>query len=184
MRARWSMSPCSAADVEAVLRERPVQQSRRRACGCRRRWRSCRSAAPRISSRRVSRFSNRSRPVATSRWTIVAAVEAGRATSTLTGLCRNASASRWISGGMVAEKNRVWRVKGTIFTMRSISGMNPMSSMRSASSITRSSTPVSRSLPRSKWSSRRPGVAISTSTPRVILASWSPKDTPPISSAT
>ncbi len=32
-----------------------------------------------------------------------------------------------------------------------------MSSMRSASSITSSSTPVSRSLPRSKWSRRRPG---------------------------
>ncbi len=38
--------------------------------------------------------------------------------------------------------------------------------------------------PRSKWSSRRPGVAISTSTPRVNLVSWSPNETPPISSAT
>ena len=44
-----------------------------------------------------------------------------------------------------------------------------MSSMRSASSMTRISTPVSSSLPRSKWSSRRPGVAISTSTPRSSL---------------
>jgi hypothetical protein len=35
-----------------------------------------------------------------------------------------------------------------------------------------------------EWSSRRPGVAISTSTPRVSLASWSSKETPPISSAT
>jgi hypothetical protein len=89
-------------------------------------------------------------PVATRRWVIVAAVEAARATSTLIGLCRKASASRWISGGMVAEKNRVCRVKGTSFTMRSMSGMNPMSSMRSASSMTRSSTPESSSLPRSK----------------------------------
>ncbi len=63
---------------------------------------------------------------------------------------QNMSASRSISGGIVAEKNSVCRVKGTIFTMRSISGMKPMSSMRSASSMTRSSTPVSRSLPRSK----------------------------------
>ena len=85
---------------------------------------------------------------------------------------------------MVAEKNRVWRVNGTIFTMRSISGMKPMSSMRSASSITRSSTPLSSSLPRSMWSSSRPGVAMSTSTPRAILASWSPNDTPPMSRAT
>ncbi len=44
-----------------------------------------RSEAPLISSRRVSRFSKSSRPVATSRWTIVAAVDAARATSTLTG---------------------------------------------------------------------------------------------------
>ncbi len=44
--------------------------------------------------------------------------------------------------------------------------------------------PVISSLPRSKWSSSRPGVAISTSTPRVILASWSPKDTPPMRRAT
>ena len=59
-----------------------------------------------------------------------------------------------------------------------------MSSMRSASSMTRISMPVRSSLPRSKWSSRRPGVAISTSTPRVIFMSWSPKETPPIRSAT
>ncbi len=115
---------------------------------------------------------------------MVLAVEAGRATSMRTGLCRKSSARRWISGGIVAEKNRVWRVNGTSFTIRSMSGMKPMSSIRSASSMTRSSTPVSSSLPRSKWSSRRPGVAISTSTPRVILASWSANETPPISRAT
>jgi hypothetical protein len=77
---------------------------------------------------------------------------------------------RWISGGMVAEKNSVCRVNGISLTIRSMSGMKPMSSIRSASSITRISTPVSSSLPRSKWSSRRPGVAISTSTPRSQLA--------------
>ncbi len=61
--------------------------------------------------------------------------------------------------------------------------MKPMSSMRSASSTTMICTPVSRSLPRSKWSSRRPGVAISTSTPRSSLRSWSAKETPPIKRA-
>ena len=91
---------------------------------------------------------------------------------------------RRISGGMVAVKNRVWRVNGTSLQMRSMSGMKPMSSMRSASSMTRSSTPLSRSRPRSKWSSRRPGVAISTSTPRVSLVSWSSNETPPMISAT
>ena len=77
---------------------------------------------------------------------------------------------RRISVGMVAVKNSVCRVNGTSLQIRSISGMKPMSSMRSASSITRSSTPVSSSPPRSVWSSNRPGVAIRTSTPRVELA--------------
>ena len=64
---------------------------------------------------------------------------------------------RVISGAIVAEKNSVWRVNGTSLKMRSMSGMKPMSSMRSASSTTMICTPVSISLPRSKWSSRRPG---------------------------
>ena len=42
---------------------------------------------------------------------------------------------RRISGGIVAVKNSVWRVKGTSLQMRSMSGMKPMSSMRSASSM-------------------------------------------------
>jgi len=90
---------------------------------------------------------------------------------------------RSISGAMVAEKNSVCRVKGTSPKMRSISGMKPMSSIRSASSTTMICTPVSNSLPRSKWSSNRPGVAISTSTPRSINWSCSLNETPPISSA-
>ena len=115
---------------------------------------------------------------------VVATVVAGRATSTLIGLCRNCSVMRRISGGMVAVKNSVWRVNGTSLQMRSMSGMKPMSSMRSASSMTRSSTPVRRSRPRSKWSSSRPGVAMRTSTPRVSLVSWSSNETPPITNAT
>ena len=69
------------------------------------------------------------------------AVVAARETSTRTGLCRNVSVRRVISGGMVAEKNSVWRVKGTSLQMRSMSGMKPMSSIRSASSMTRISMP-------------------------------------------
>ena len=44
---------------------------------------------------------------------------------------------RRISGGMVAVKNSVCRVNGTSLQMRSMSGMKPISSMRSASSITK-----------------------------------------------
>ena len=71
-------------------------------------------------------------------------------TSTRTGLDRNSFVIRSISGAMVAEKNSVWRVKGVSLKMRSISGMNPMSSIRSASSTTMICTPESRSFPRSK----------------------------------
>ena len=80
---------------------------------------------------------------------VVAAV-AGFETSTRTGLCRKVSAMRWISGGMVAVKNSVWRVNGTSLPMRSMSGMKPMSSMRSASSMTSNSTPESSRRPRSE----------------------------------
>ena len=77
----------------------------------------------------------------TSNCVMVAAAVAGLETSTRTGLCRKVSAMRWISGGMVAVKNSVWRVNGTSLPMRSMSGMKPMSSMRSASSMISSSTP-------------------------------------------
>ena len=137
-----------------------------------------------IMRRSVARLSKSLEPEATMFCVTVSAVEEARATSTRAGLCRNVSTRRWISGGMVAEKNRVWRVKGMSLQMRSMSGMKPMSSMRSASSMTRMSTPCSSSLPRSVWSSRRPGVAISTSTPRSSFLSWSPNEVPPISSAT
>ncbi len=91
------------------------------------------------------------------------------------GRAGSGSVRRWISGGMVAEKNRVWRRGGSRPQMRSMSGMKPMSSMRSASSMTRISTPVSRMRPRSNWSSMRPGVAISTSAPRSRTLFWSSK---------
>ena len=84
---------------------------------------------------------------------------------------------------MVAENSRVWRWAGSLEQIVSISGIKPMSSMRSASSITSRSQPVSRILPRSNRSIRRPGVAISTSTPSPSALIWSPICTPPISSA-
>ena len=74
---------------------------------------------------------------------MVLAVVAGRATSIRSGSFRNWSTSRVISGGMVAEKNSVCRRGGSSLQIFSMSGMKPMSSMRSASSMTRISTPIS-----------------------------------------
>ncbi len=97
---------------------------------------------------------------------MVVATVADRETVISFGFCRNASARRLISGPIVAEKNSVCRFFGSSETIRSTSGMKPMSSIRSASSITRMRVSVSRIVPRSNMSISRPGVAIRTSTPR------------------
>ena len=107
---------------------------------------------------------------------MVSTTEFLRATSMRIGSRRKRLVSFWISGAMVAEKNSVWRRGGSLAQIFSISGMKPMSSMRSASSMTRISTPLIRMRPRSNWSSRRPGVAISTSTPRSSFLFWSSND--------
>ena len=63
---------------------------------------------------------------------------------------------------MVAEKNRVWRILGRKETIRSTSGMNPMSSMRSASSMTKILTPLRRMRPKLWRPSRRAPSLISS----------------------
>ena len=64
-----------------------------------------------------------------------------------------------------------------------ISGINPISSILSASSIISSLTSLIITLPLSIWSNRRPGVATITSTPLESFWSCSVKETPPISRA-
>ena len=104
-----------------------------------------------ISSRSVSRLAQSS-PFGQNmkRWVIVLAVVAGGAASMRSGSLRNWLTRRVISGGIVAEKNKVWRRGGSSLQIFSMSGMKPMSSMRSASSMTRISTPISMMRPRWK----------------------------------
>ena len=66
---------------------------------------------------------------------------------------------------MVAEKSNVCRDLGSFEQISSMSGMKPMSSIRSASSITNRLQSLSMILPRWNRSISRPGVAIRTSTP-------------------
>ena len=147
-----------------------------------------RSPSPSIRALSSLRFSVSARSlldglnIATT-WSMVSDAVACRATSTRAGALRKVLVSRSISGAMVAEKNRVWRVNGVRLKIRSMSGMKPMSSMRSASSTTITLTSDRISLPRSKWSSSRPGVAMRTSTPLSMIFSCSLKLTPPISRA-
>src|ERR1700744_2800378 len=56
-------------------------------------------------------------------WEMFAAVVAGRETSMRVGSFRNWEVIRVISGGMVAEKNRVCRLGGVSLKVRSMSGM-------------------------------------------------------------
>ena len=77
---------------------------------------------------------------------------------------------RWIRRStvlsMVAEKKRLWRFFGSNDRIFSMAGRKPMSSMRSASSRTTVETAPSWINLRPMKSSRRPGVAMTTWTPR------------------
>ena len=69
-------------------------------------------------------------------WVIVSEVVAARATSIFAGPDRKVFVIRSISGAIVALKNRVCLVKGVRLKIRSISGIKPISNIRSASSTT------------------------------------------------
>ena len=97
------------------------------------------TASSRSRTRNATRFSSGSTRIIA--WLTVPATVAGGATLTSLGLIRNSLPSFLISGPSVAENMRVWRMRGSVWTMRSTSGMKPMSSMRSASSITKTLTP-------------------------------------------
>jgi hypothetical protein len=62
-------------------------------------------------------------------------------TATLAGSLSSSPASLPISVGMVAEKNRFWRSLGRCFTIWRIGRTKPRSSIWSASSRTKISTP-------------------------------------------
>ena len=108
----------------------------------------------------------------------VSAVSPTCATSITTGSLSMASTVPLIEGGIVAEKSSVWRSSGHSFTMRRTLGQKPMSSMRSASSSTRTCTSLSETWPCSMRSIRRPGVATSRSqplsSPRICRSNFAP----------
>ena len=90
------------------------------------------------------------------------------------------AASVAMRGGSVAENSAVWRAFGVAARIASRSSAKPMSSISSASSRT-----SVRRLPRASdrlrftWSSARPGVATTTSTPRFSARSCVSIDAPP-----
>ena len=93
----------------------------------------------------------------------------------------SASAKRMTSSGIVAENSIVCRDAdgGSASAIRRTSGQKPMSIMRSASSRTKiSSFEKSPTLLR-MWSSSRPGVATTMSTPALRARSCGSIGTPP-----
>ena len=68
---------------------------------------------------------------------MVFAVEETGVTSTFAGFVKMEFAKLWISFGMVAEKNKVWRCTGNFAITFFTSFTKPMSSIRSASSNTK-----------------------------------------------
>ena len=97
----------------------------------------------------------------------------------VSGLRRISSASLAITGGMVAENSSVCSRAGRRAMIRLRSGRKPMSSMRSASSRTSVCSWSKRAWFCRMWSSSRPGVATSSSTPARSAFSCGPIGVPP-----
>ncbi len=101
------------------------------------------------------------------------------ATSCITGSAMYRFTSRSTAPSSVAEKRRVWWGRSSRRSTHSTWGMNPMSAMRSASSSTSVSISATETSPRSPRSMRRPGVAMTTSTPRRNFFTWRSMSAPP-----
>ncbi len=100
-------------------------------------------------------------------------------TPTRIGLTWKSRASFRMSSGMVALNSSVWRLSGSAFRMRRMSGRKPRSSIRSASSSTSTSRLPNLALPWLMWSSSRPGVATTISVPPLRAAACGFWPTPP-----
>ena len=88
-----------------------------------------------------------------------------RSIVTRCGSTMRCSAMRTRRLGIVALNRAVWRSAGAASRIASRSSAKPMSSISSASSRTTYSISSSLSVPRLRWSTQRPGVATTTSTP-------------------
>ena len=112
-------------------------------------------------------------------WSIRSTVLDTGSTLTKAGLRRMPAASCSISDGMVALNIRFCRRAGSLAITRLTSWTKPMSSIRSASSSTKISTPVRSTYPWPIRSFSRPGQATRMSTPRFSCSTWGPCPTPP-----
>ena len=98
-------------------------------------------------------------------WSTVSAVSPLWAISTSAGSRSSFPTLFWMERSMVAENRSVCLSAGVAATIFFMDGQKPMSSMRSASSSTSTPTSFRWTACCSMRSMRRPGVAMSTSTP-------------------
>ena len=124
---------------------------------------TCFSPRVRIRCDRISRFF--SRGTGCTMWLTRSATALRAAICTSAGLTSSVLVSLRISSGKVAENSRFCLTGGSSAMMRLMSGMKPMSSMRSASSRISTDTWLNITVLLCTWSSSRPGVATRISTP-------------------
>ena len=130
----------------------------------------------RMSSSRAVLFFRSTRQTS---WRMISTGEETGAAAAFTGSWRRVSTRSRISGGRVAEKNMVCFFSGSRRMTLRTSWIKPISSIRSASSSTKISTLDRSSSPWPARSSRRPGVAVRMSTPRLSCSTWGAWPTPP-----
>ena len=171
----WLRLPWMAAASMPSLRS--CSASRFAPCFVRVKTRACLTRPRATSSRSRSRL--RSRSTGMTSWSMSSVVVLRGVTWTCAGLVSRPSASWLMSSEKVAENSRFWRFGGSTARILRMSRMKPMSSMRSASSRTRTSTLDRLIVPWPRWSSRRPGVATTISGPARSLDTCGPKPTPP-----
>src|SRR5574344_1402182 len=116
-------------------------------------------------------------------WLMRSTVGCSGAIMICSGSCTSSPARRMICGERVAEKKRLWRCAGSLEMIRLMSGRNPMSSMRSASSRTNICIASRKTTPCVIRSIRRPGVAITSSAPCWMALTCGNWDTPPKTTA-
>ncbi len=112
-------------------------------------------------------------------WSMVVTLAVDGATECVTGSARYCLTSLLTSPSSVAENSSRWPLLGVRSRISRTCGMKPMSAIWSASSSAMKLQSPRFAVPCRTWSERRPGVAMSRSTPRESASAWRAKAIPP-----
>mmetsp|Transcript_7065 Transcript_7065/g.30103 ORF Transcript_7065/g.30103 Transcript_7065/m.30103 type:complete len:301 (+) Transcript_7065:3316-4218(+) len=175
-RSRCSRSPCSANAMKPCAAS---TASRSRHC-CLVLQKAMVDSGRKARSSRGTASSRCASLTSKAIWRMVdAAALVAPATFTVCGSRMNFCASSCTPSGKVAENSSVCRWAGVRLAIALMSSTKPMSSMRSASSSTSVFRADRSSVPRSRWSSSRPGVPTAMWAPKDRLSAWGLNGLPP-----